>query len=298
MVDVDTAGSAGFPAVAAEWLRDAVPAVAPRLWDSVMRSLPLCAPEFWDDPHGKPGSVWGSVYVWDPERGIGGTPRPLSMESLDWLTSQLDRFPRSACLELCILGADGLPEESGENVVRVTMETDDEWSWVGQLQIISSLPEEREGEPGDTSRRWADFAYRIANRVDPTFAHICDDSVPLRETGLDRSVYRGGVRASIREGRERLRGYSWVTVVPAELARRLGGAAALKRSGVFHQVEELPGGAVWLRAGQDMGDYDDSAMEGVFEALAPVLPRGPATPDPTVRRLPRLVWKDAGSVRP
>lgn len=81
-------------------------------------------------------------------------------------------------------------------------------------------------------------------------------------------------------GRRVLRGYSWVTVCPAELAARLGGAAALAGCGAFVRVEELPRGAVWLQATEDFAGYDEAAMRRVFEALAPVLPAGQPEPDP------------------
>jgi hypothetical protein len=74
-----------------------------------------------------------------------------------------------------------------------------------------------------------------------------------------------------------------VTVCAAELAARLGGAAALARSGAFDEVTELPGGQVFLRATPVIQDYQGEILLRVFQTLAPVLltgrphPMSPAT---------------------
>ena len=69
----------------------------------------------------------------------------------------------------------------------------------------------------------------------------------------------------------RLRGYSWVTVVAAELAGRLGGAEALRASGAFYEVSELRDGVLWLRATPTINDFTGKRVRRVFDALAPVL---------------------------
>ena len=72
------------------------------------------------------------------------------------------------------------------------------------------------------------------------------------------------------------RGYSWATLVPAELVGELGGIGALRASGAFHEVDELGYGAAWLQATAELGDYDEAAARRVFEVLAPVLIGGTA----------------------
>ncbi|MGW4391054.1 hypothetical protein [Streptomyces sp. NPDC004685] len=204
-------------------------------------------------------------------------------------------YPVSAHVQMQVLGAHGLPEESEGYVVRVTFDTDEDRPGVGQLQIKSSLSAEWEGSEAGSSRRWSEFVHGMATRLDPTFGHICDDALNHRYTGRDTAGGRRGVRRSIRMGREILRGYSWVTVVPKELALSLGGgAAALERTGAFYQVDELHSGAVWLQASENIEGYDEAVMEKVFEALAPVLPSGMPRRDPF--RKPRLVWRDPTSV--
>ncbi|MFF7602956.1 hypothetical protein [Streptomyces mirabilis] len=68
------------------------------------------------------------------------------------------------------------------------------------------------------------FLYAALDGSSPLFGHIeWDDFDEL--TNLDVVLRRK--RRSLREGRRFLRGYAWVTVCPAELAARLGGAALL-----------------------------------------------------------------------
>jgi hypothetical protein len=109
------------------------------------------------------------------------------------------------------------------------------------------------------------------------------------------AVLRRRRRTSLREGRQLLRGYAWVTVCPAELVARLGGTAVLEDSGAFHRVLPLQAGGVLLQASATMAGYTDQVMEKVFEALAPVLPQGEPQPDPASPKL-RFVPRDAATV--
>jgi hypothetical protein len=64
--------------------------------------------------------------------------------------------------------------------------------------------------------------------------------------------------------------YSWVRIIPSELAARLGGAVGLTASGAFFDVTELAGGSVWLRATRTIEEFDES-RSAAAAALAPVL---------------------------
>ncbi len=77
--------------------------------------------------------------------------------------------------------------------------------------------------------------------------------------------------AMLGAGREVLYRFSWVTIIPPEVAARVGGAAGLRASGAFFEVSELPGGAVWLRATRAVGEFDATRSAAVAAALAPVL---------------------------
>jgi hypothetical protein len=86
-----------------------------------------------------------------------------------------------------------------------------------------------------------------------------------------------------------------LTIVPEELADRLGGEPALRRSGAFAEVRKLAAGGVWLLATGDYREYDQSAVERVFDVLAPIprpgLPR--TRPHPPANLPPyQVVLKD------
>jgi hypothetical protein len=114
-------------------------------------------------------------------------------------------------------------------------------------------------------------------------------------TNLD-AVLRRKRRKSLRESRQFVRGYAWVTVCPAELSARLGGPAALAASGAFHRVVPLRAGGVLLQASETLAGYTDTVMERVFVALAPVLPEGEPHPDPAYPYM-RFVPRDAAAAR-
>lgn len=90
-----------------------------------------------------------------------------------------------------------------------------------------------------------DFLYAALDGSSPVFGRIDGDNFD-ELTNLD-AVLRRRKRTSLREGRRFLRGYAWVTVCPAELAVRLGGAAALEDSGAFHRVLPLRAGVCCSR---------------------------------------------------
>jgi hypothetical protein len=85
----------------------------------------------------------------------------------------------------------------------------------------------------------------------------------MEGTGLYQSWERAG---------DRLRGFSWITVVPPRVAARLGGARALAATEQFHEVRPLAGGGVLLRATEHLAEYDDATAARIFPVLAPVLP--------------------------
>ncbi len=100
---------------------------------------------------------------------------------------------------------------------------------------------------------------------------------------------------SVRESRNTLRGYAWVTILPEELLRRIGGTATLEKSGAFFRVCPLPAGGAMLQASPTVASCTDSVLEAVFRSLARVLPRGVPSPHvafPGVRFIPQ----DAGVV--
>lgn len=128
----------------------------------------------------------------------------------------------------------------------------------------------------------------------PTFGRI--ELNNFNELTNIEAVLRRRQRKSLRESRQTLRGYAWVTVCPAELLALLGGASALEASGAFHRVIPLSAGGALLQASETLGGYTDEVMERVFLTLAPVLPEGEPHPDPAFPYM-RFVPRDAATAR-
>ncbi|WP_046731611.1 hypothetical protein [Streptomyces humi] len=138
-----------------------------------------------------------------------------------------------------------------------------------------------------------DFLAAALDGAGPAFARV--DLRNFHDTPDLEAALRRTHRKYLGESRTHLRGYSWVTGVPAELAARLGGASHLSADGAFHAVRELRGGGLLLQATETLAGYDDRAMREVFRALAPVLPPGIPGDDPARPGL-RVVPEDASGV--
>jgi hypothetical protein len=223
----------------------------------------------------------------------GGTGRwgsyPYSPERIEWMLTELANRPLSAKFRLRQLDKAGVPYEgSGELLVAAEVVDEDRPEWV-QLRAESTLlSAEHDPMRPVVTQRWAGVLRVMAEQVDACFGHLCDDDAAVGRTALDAALSRGGEVMSVLQGRRLLRGDSWVTVCPAELAWRLGGMQALAASGAFAVVEQLPHGGIWLPA---TTDFDQQAVRKVFKALAPVLPAGKPERGPFDDRPRRLVWE-------
>lgn len=93
-----------------------------------------------------------------------------------------------------------------------------------------------------------------------------------------------------------LRGYSWLTVLPENLAAKLGGTGALRGSGAFAEVRTLGGGGAWLLAIADYREFTDEALVRVARTLGPAFHPGPLTKWPPRRGDPplRIVVRPCG----
>jgi hypothetical protein len=132
----------------------------------------------------------------------------------------------------------------------------------------------------ESEQRLCDFLFDAAARVDSAYGEIAirsDKYLPggslleAHHLDLDMDAKR---RNWSTHPRDELKGYSWVTIVPKELAVQLGGNDALLATGAFVEVKSLPTGGLWLKATERLGDYDVQAAERVFEAVRAVLVKG------------------------
>lgn len=177
----------------------------------------------------------GSALVVD-QRDERLQERAATAAALPWLRAEVLRRPRKTTLRVgpsCALSVSF--EQDRDDFVNL--------GWEVEEQLFSS----------PSGPLTADSALRTlwyaASRHHPVFGHVSYGNMGGR-TELERNLPRmvGNPYLNIPRWREFLRGYSWWMVVPGELLGRVGGTAALRGSDAFHEVLELPGGEVWLRA--------------------------------------------------
>ncbi len=128
------------------------------------------------------------------------------------------------------------------------------------------------------------------------FGSVGHGGEPTR-TELEHALGLRDLGDTYDDARRILRGYDWITVVPRQLAAEHGGPAAHAGAGLA-EAEELPSGALWLRATEEFADYRGSAVWAMFQAVAPMLPTGlPAAREElgVPRPASPVVLEDAGT---
>lgn len=228
----------------------------------------------WDDgPEGEPGQVRGEI-----EFGVTARrSRTVLFTEAAWsrFLGSLSKSPVTASLNVRVVDEDGYLSDEGVDVGVARSEMEPEWvrftfwapTWSGSAELQD---------------RWAGAVRGQAVRIGACAGMITTQiGGPVR---LDEVIYPDWPPemvvqppeyvqevAMLGVGRDVLYRYSWVTIIPPGLARRLGGAAALTASGAFFEVSELSGGSVWLRATRTIEEFDESRSAAVATALAPVL---------------------------
>jgi hypothetical protein len=276
------AGSAEeFAGHATSWFTDARTELFPEL----SRHLPDTAVlrKQTGDPAaavGPPGATWANINVYREATALRGTKAELYKPSgwrrvLDTLASE---YPFNVSLTMMPLDTAGRLIDSRAAVSVLARRDYDDPRWVrfiinAQADLIS-WP-----HPPGIEEEWVRFLERWADRLGACYGHITDDASVTNGTALEMATQTPGIDPpTVPRCHEVLRGYSWVTICAPELARRLGGVPALTASGAFHEVRELAGGQVLLRATPLLEQYEGAAVERVFRVLAPVLLPGRADP--------------------
>jgi hypothetical protein len=228
-------------------------------------------------PHGEPGDLFGLIEV---DRSINGgysttERRHLSDEGLAWLRDELADLPKKATVVMGRLDDEG---NLGNEVFHASA-----WPLLdtpGWLVLDAQVLAAGQFTDPDTGRaeqrRWLGALRQAADRLNPSFGQI-DYWRDKGKTALERCS-TGLARKSqlaIPQTRQRLRGYSWLTIVSQEVADKLGGAAELAATGAFAEVEPLAEGGLWLLATEDFTEYGMTSAEAVFRAVARALPPGP-----------------------
>lgn len=255
-------------------------------------------------PLGQPGTVFGIVESTRMRTAFASkrAERNASATGMRWLRSELADMPAEASMWFGRLDERG--HRSGRVLSLRTRRVAQSPDW---LRLEAHLDESEFTDPEHGPRRqqrYLEAVWSFADELDPGYGGIdyTFDGSTVFETSMRSPEHPRewwDHTSSVNHCREFLRGYSWLTIVPKELAAVLGGAEALAACGAFTQVRSLRHGGLWLLATDDYRDYDQTAVERVFGAVAPVL--RPGTPTRWPRRggesPQRQVFQDAAGAR-
>lgn len=290
-----------FAELAAGWLTETREKLFPE-FDRGLRAGPSTPGQREDDQDalmGPPGGAAATIWVRRKPSELGGSQAAYSDPA--WqrtLTRLADSYPFHTDLSGVMLDEQGMLGDPYHTVTVGVQRLHRHPEWVilnthvavgtaGDPVGMASLADHEQ-------RAWAEHIKTWAIRADACYAHVTDDPSIMGGTALEDATVRD-IEETVPRCREVLRGYSWVTVCATELAARLGGADALRGSGAFDEVAELPGGQVFLRATPVVQDHEGPALRRVFEVLAPVLLPGRPRPETNALEYCRLVADaDAG----
>jgi hypothetical protein len=278
-LDIDAAGGSDLTAAAYDWFDTASRAAlgAPRSSLEGKGPTPT-APDFVDpltwNPDQSPVQLRGSLTV------TGRRPKAFDAKVWPWLRQRFAEEPQRADLEFWLAAG---PDPDSPNAWYPSLYAHRSpespgWLRVGAYVAESVLVDETHGV--EAQQLWLGILRSFAERFNPGFGQIEYGYDTRGTTGLEYSfppdveLEERVADYTVKDCRRYLRGYSWLTVVPAELAERLGGVDQLHRSGAFADVEVLPHGGVWLLATKDYREYGTTQYTQVFRALAPVLRPG------------------------
>jgi hypothetical protein len=276
-LDVSFSSPEEFGRIALGWLTEGVQALAAGISEEILAGPPL--KPYWhegliqeEDPrfHPEVPPLWGEIRIVYPSRtgGYGQYAKPYSKTSLRRLEALSGELNKAIV---------SLQRWAGDGFVIHDLEVHREGRGNGHARPMVTVPAH---EDLDASCPEVTFMREYCARHAVAFGHVSARGRGLPgETDLERALNRQ-TWTSLAEWDRYLRGYSWVTVVPAVLAARLGGVGALRGSGAFAVVNEVAGGSVWLQATRRWSEWagDQAVVDRVFEVLAPVLP--PGMPEP------------------
>ncbi|MFB9235647.1 hypothetical protein ACFFWC_08850, partial [Plantactinospora siamensis] len=230
-VQLNVDGSAGlFADVAYRWVDELSAAIiGPER--AALAALPARSRLVRDlaEPLGPEGALFGLVEVWRAREGRPPrvTRRSLSDEGLAWLRKELvGDFPARVDVEVGNLDETG--QRSGDRFSASIRSVEYSPGW---LTLSATLPVSRFTGSGGSliQRRWLAAVRTLADDLNPGFGQISyylSDGSTAFEHAAPRSRHwqERDPEYNIGASRQRLRGYSWLTILAQELADRLGGA--------------------------------------------------------------------------
>lgn len=226
------------------------------------------------------GNAWGRVT----------SRRAWSARGWETFLKGLAKFPAGAEMHIVELDANGYSRHGDRAHITARIASEHgQWFRMGcEFETFPDGPHNRIARiTNEDARR---FLWRMVQDMPVTYGGVGDDWRPNGQTMLEMRQARDAM-LGVAESRSVLRGYPWVTVCAPEIAARLGGPDMLRASGAFHEVWELPTGAVWLQATERLTDYEGQALHRVFRTVAPVLP--PGKPKPYLgQEMGRIVYEE------
>ncbi|MET8043328.1 hypothetical protein ABZU25_20995 [Micromonospora sp. NPDC005215] len=229
---------------------------------------------------GEPGAMFGVLTV---SRGgvtapIKTTERNCSASGFAWLRRELADLPAMATLQIGTV--DEMGHRGRRHLVLSLRHHPVSPGWLRLSMLESDRRLDGSTDSMAVQRMWLAALRSCAQKWNPGFGHI-SYSYGTGATALEDCLppqhcppQQREPEHTVNDCRRLLRGYSWLTIVPAELAGKLGGSNALAASAAFSRVDELGDGALWLQATERFEEYHGDAVAKVFDALAPALRPG------------------------
>jgi hypothetical protein len=215
---------------------------------------------------------WGYVAV-APQDTFEVRYNPYTPDVLPWLREAVDDRAESVSVTSGVFTRDG---DIGNSDVSISAVFDEELP--EYVKLVVYLDERRLLDPESApavrdgllrSVRWA------CDRYNAVFGHVSYRHAG-EMTELERFLkgYEGDPTSNTPRWRSRLRGYSWLMVVPAEIADVLGGADTLRASGAFYCVTVLPNESLLLQATPTFREYRGVTVANVHRVVQDVLISG------------------------
>lgn len=242
------------------WLEEGLAALGADLREGIAARPPLQRPSG-GRPFGEPFTPWGTLFVSRLREGKQRTTDGVFSEA-GWqrfLARVVAPDVHLAVVTLCMLDDRGRALGPTIQVIYETVGTD--WIRLGAMFETSSLMDP------DFVRRLRMFVWSTARLCNPAFGLI---DHRYRRTQMEEDL------ASVDEEnipfmRETLRAHGWLTVVPQEIAEKLGGSSGLAATGAFGGLEELTNGGIMAWATGDFTEYDQPRIARIEKVFAPYL---------------------------
>ncbi len=237
--------------------------------------------------YGEPGELWVTIskYVEFESRM---KVQPWTKKTWADLLNDLREVPAFVEIRASILDGQGFP---GNRWMTVSLRREVEVpEWITMTVRRDSRVFADPVSGAAAQELWLDFlGRRLDAGTTPLFGSLSDDGdgVTFRTELEDQSGLFHDETLPVMD--RLLRGYSWVTVCSPDVGRQLGGPNDPRVQEAFFRAEEVAGGALLLRATQDIRDYGPGDIAAVHGALVDVLPSAPRG-GPVPGRASRIVF--------